>query len=79
MAALRSSVRKILVICDVDDVMTSKAVVEPLAGPIRTLLLLADRDIHGVDVEFDVVIDVALVVMGVTGVVEIVLFVVAVI
>ena len=59
-AAFRSSVRKIFVICDVDDV-TSKPVVGPLgdetAGPITTLLLLADRDIHGVEVELDVVID----------------------
>lgn len=71
-AAFRSSVRKIFVICDVDDV-TSKPVVVPVgdetAGPITTLLLLAERDIQGV-VELDVVIDDAL---FVAGVVEIVL------
>lgn len=58
-AAFNSSVRKMLVICDVDDV-TSKPVVAPLgddiAGPMTTLLL-ADRDIHGVEVAFDGVID----------------------
>lgn len=73
-AAFRSSVRKIFVICDVDDV-TSKPVVVPLgdemAGPITTLLLLADRDIHGVEVELDGVIDED--VLFVAGVVEIVL------
>lgn len=71
MAAFKSSVRKMFVICDVDDVTSKPPVVVPpplgdeMAGPITTLLLLADRDIHGVDVEFDGVIDDALFVAGV--------------
>lgn len=73
-AAFSSSVRKIFVICDVDDV-TSRPVVVPLgddmAGPITTLLLLADRDIHGVEVEFEYgVIEDALFVAGVFEIVE---------
>lgn len=62
MAAFNSSVRKIFVICDVDDVTSRPAVAPPLgdeiAGPMTTLLLLLlpDRDIHGVVEEFDGVI-----------------------
>ncbi len=74
MAAFKSSVRKIFVICDVDDVTSKPAVVplgDEIAGPITTLLLLLpDRDIHGVEVEFDGVIEDALFVAA--GEVEIV-------
>lgn len=70
MAAFSSSVRRIFVICDVDDVTSKPAVVrigdEMAAGPMTTLLLLPDRDIHGVEEEeFDGVIEDALFVAGV--------------
>lgn len=74
-AAFSSSVRKIFVICDVDDV-TSKPVVVPvgdeMAGPMTTLLLLVDRDIHGVELAFDGVMDDEEDALFVAGVVEIV-------
>lgn len=72
MAAFSSSLRKIFVICDVDDVTSKPAdVVVPLgdeiAGPMTTLLPLFDRDILGVveAAEFDGVIVDALFVAGV--------------